>query len=130
MSHDQKNRAAVRLSRSVLSRTTELLSVVTILGTSLGPPSRTAGALITPSMCLLAFRLWPAHDCAQGRGLRCAAGPDGLASSSLSRLADKPMEEELAPGPLRFAALAGRDLQCQKAKRRAASTASAHNPER
>src|SRR4051812_34739995 len=35
-------------------------------------------------MCLLAFRLWPARDCAQGRGLRCAAGPDGLASSSLS----------------------------------------------
>ena len=79
-------------------------------------------------MCLLAFRLWAARDCAQGHGLRCAAGPDGLASSSLSRLADKPMEEELAPGPLRFAALAGRYLQCQKAKRRAASTASAHNP--
>jgi hypothetical protein len=26
-------------------------------------------------LCLLAFRLWPARDCAQGRGLRCRFGP-------------------------------------------------------
>jgi hypothetical protein len=46
MSHAQKNRAATRLSRPVVSRNTELLSVVTIVGTSVGPPNRTGGALI------------------------------------------------------------------------------------
>ncbi|MDT5075923.1 MAG: hypothetical protein QOJ80_560 [Mycobacterium sp.] len=37
------------------------------------------GKLHDTSLCLLAFRLWPAPVCAQGHGLRSRFGPKGLA---------------------------------------------------
>jgi hypothetical protein len=71
------------------------------------------------TLCLLAFRLWPARGGAQGRGLRFGALTGSRVLPDGAPLPGR--WKNTAPGPLRFAAFAGRDLQCQKAKKRAAT---------